>query len=195
MKGSLHTGEVMSAVVRRDGGLRTGRRVSHVFIIDPPARHTPLLVTDAAINLSPTLEDKVGVVADALDLARVLGVEVAKVAMLSAVETVTSKISSTIEAAAPCKMHIISKVAGDADILPVPGVEAGNMLAKQLRFLDKVEAAGIVLDARVILTGRAGSIPIRTAICAVAALLADARRTATAEAAAIVHEDLSKLKG
>jgi len=227
MKGSLHTDELMSAVLRRDTGLRTGRRVSHVFIMDAAAYHKPLFVTDAAINMFPTLEDKVDIVQNAVDLARVLGIEVPKVAILSAVETVSSKIPSTIDAAALCKMaergqitgavldgplaldgainrdaaavkHIVSKVAGDADILVVPDLEAGNLLAKQLTFLGNADAAGIVLGARVpiILTSRADGIRTRTASCAVAALLADARRAARAAiAAGAVAEDVSKLEG
>jgi len=211
MKGSLHTDELMSAVLRKDIGLRTGRRVSHVFVMDVPSYHKPLLVTDAAVNLFPTLEDKVDIVQNAIDLAHVLRIATPKVAILSAVETITSKIPSTIDAAALCKMadrgqitgalldgplaldnaisreaaeakNIVSEVAGDADILLVPDLEAGNMLAKELTFLAKADAAGIVLGARVpiILTSRADSVRTRMASCAIAAILVHARRMAKA---------------
>ena len=203
MKGSLHTDELMSEVMKRDTGLRTGRRVSHAFIMDVPTYPKPLVITDAAINIQPTLEDKVDIVQNAIDLARALGIEQPKVAILSAVETVTPKIPSTIEAAALCKMAergqitggvldgplaldnaisqeaarikgIDSPVAGHADILVVPDLEAGNMLAKNLSFLANADAAGIVLGARVpiILTSRADSVMTRMASCAVAALYA-----------------------
>jgi phosphate acetyltransferase/phosphate butyryltransferase len=205
MKGSLHTDELMAAVVKRDTGLRTERRVSHVFIMDVPTYHKPLAVTDAAVNIFPTLDDKRDIVQNAVDLLRGLGVERPKVAILSAVETVTSKIPSTIEAAALCKMAergqiegaildgplafdnaidaeaarikgIHSPVAGDADVLVVPDLEAGNMLAKNLTFLARADAAGIVLGARVpiILTSRADNQRTRMASCAVAALYARA---------------------
>lgn len=211
MKGSLHTDELMSAVVRKDTGLRTGRRVSHTFIMDVPSYHKPLFVTDAAVNLFPSLEDKVDIVQNAIDLAHVLRIATPKVAILSAVETITSKIPSTIDAAALCKMadrgqitgavldgplaldnaisrdaaeakRIVSEVAGDADILLVPDLEAGNMLAKELTFLAHADAAGIVLGARVpiILTSRADSVRTRLASCAVAAILVHARRVARA---------------
>lgn len=211
MKGSLHTDELMAEVVRRDTGIGTGRRISHVFIMDVPTYRKPLFVTDAAVNIFPTLEDKVDIVQNAIDLARVLWITNPKVAILSAVETITSKIPSTIEAAALCKMaergqitgavldgplgldnaisreaaavkRITSPVAGDADILLVPDLEAGNMLAKELTFLANADAAGIVLGARVpiILTSRADSVRTRMASCAVAALLARARRVAAA---------------
>src|SRR5262245_57834537 len=207
MKGSLHTDELMAAVVARETGLRTGRRISHVFIMDVPTYHKTLVVTDAAVNIFPSLEDKVDIVQNAIDLARSLGLERPNVAILSAVETVTPKIPSTIDAAALCKMSergqiagalldgplafdnaisaeaarekgIKSEVAGDPDILLVPDLEAGNMLAKQLTFLLGADAAGIVLGARVpiILTSRADSIRARLASCAVAMLLAHARR-------------------
>jgi phosphotransacetylase len=203
MKGSLHTDELMSEVMKRDTGLRTGRRVSHAFIMDVPTYPKPLVITDAAINIQPTLEDKRDIVQNAIDLVRALGIEQPKVAILSAVETVTPKIPSTIEAAALCKMAdrgqitggvldgplaldnaispeaarikgIDSAVAGYADILVVPDLEAGNMLAKNLTFLANADAAGIVLGARVpiILTSRADSVMTRTASCAVAALYA-----------------------
>ena len=206
MKGSLHTDELMAEVVKRDTGLRTDRRVSHAFIMDVPTYHKPLAVTDAAVNIFPTLDDKRDIVQNAVDLMRGLGVERPKVAILSAVETVTSKIPSTIEAAALCKMAergqiegaildgplafdnaisaeaarikgIHSPVAGDPDILVVPDLEAGNMLAKNLTFLARADAAGIVLGARVpiILTSRADNQRTRMASCAVAALFAHAR--------------------
>jgi phosphate acetyltransferase len=206
MKGSLHTDELMAAVVARETGLRTERRISHVFIMDVPTYHKALIVTDAAINIFPTLEDKMHIAQNAIDLAHALGMARPKVAILSAVETVTPKIPSTVEAAALCKMaergqitgglldgplafdNAISKeaaqtkgiksdVAGDPDILLVPDLEAGNMLAKQLTFLLKADAAGIVLGARVpiVLTSRADSLRTKLASCAVAALLAHAR--------------------
>ncbi|MBS0518477.1 MAG: phosphate acetyltransferase [Proteobacteria bacterium] len=209
MKGSLHTDELMAAVVSSDTGIRTARRISHVFIMDVPTYPKPLFITDAAVNISPTLEDKVDIVQNAIDLAHALRIETPKVAILSAVETVTSKIPSTIHAAALCKMaergqiqgalldgplafdnaiskeaaamkHIKSAVAGDADILLVPDLEAGNMLAKELTFLANADAAGIVLGARVpiILTSRADNVRTRMASCAVAALYAHAQRLA-----------------
>ena len=210
MKGSLHTDHLMHAVMKDGSGLRTARRVSHVFVLDVPAYPRMLMITDAAINIYPTLEDKVDIVRNAIELAQVLGVEEPKVAILSAVETVTPKIVSTLDAAALCKMadrgqitggvldgplafdnaidlkaaqikHIHSPVAGKADILLVPDLEAGNMLAKQLEYLARSEAAGIVLGARVpiILTSRADSAKARLASCAVGVLLAhDRRKTA-----------------
>jgi phosphate acetyltransferase len=207
MKGSLHTDELLGAVVARETGLRTGRRLSHVFIMDVPTYHKPLIVTDAAINIAPTLEDKVDICQNAIDLAISLGVERPKVAILAAVETVNSKMSATLDAAALCKMAergqitgglldgplafdnaiskdaaktkgIRSEVAGDPDILLVPDLEAGNMLAKQLIFLANADSAGIVLGARVpiILTSRADSVRSRIASCAAAVLAAHARR-------------------
>jgi len=207
MKGSLHTDELLSAVVAKETGLRTGRRISHVFIMDVPTYHKVLVVTDAAINIAPTLEDKVDICRNAIDLAIALGVKQPKVAILAAVETVTSKMPSTIDAAALCKMAdrgqitggildgplafdnaiskeaakvkgIRSEVAGDPDILLVPDLEAGNMLAKQLTFLANADSAGLVLGARVpiILTSRADSVRSRIASCAVAMLAAHARR-------------------
>ena len=178
MKGSLHTDELMSAIVSREGGLRTGRRISHVFVMDVPTYHKVLIVTDAAINIAPTLEDKVDICQNAIDLAISLGLEKPKVAILAAVETVTSKMQATLDAAALCKMSergqikgglldgplafdnaiskkaaetkgIQSKVAGDADILLTPDLESGNILAKQLSFLANADSAGIVLGARV----------------------------------------------
>jgi phosphate acetyltransferase len=202
MKGSLHTEEFMSAIVGEEK-LRTARRMSHVFVIDVPGYPRPLFVTDAAVIIYPTLEDKVDIVQNAIDLAHVLGVALPKVAILSAVETVSSKIRSTIDAAALCKMAdrgqitggildgplaydnavsaeaakakgIVSKVAGYADILVVPDLEAGNMLAKQLEYLARAEVAGIVVGARVpvILTSRADKTLARLSSCAIALLLA-----------------------
>jgi phosphate acetyltransferase/phosphate butyryltransferase len=207
MKGSLHTDELMAEVVRREGGLRTERRVSHVFVMDVPTYHKPLMITDAAVNIAPTLEDKRDIVQNAIDFAQALGIPRPKVAILSAVETVTTKIPSTIEAAALCKMAdrgqirggildgplafdnaisaeaartkgIVSPVAGDPDILVVPDLEAGNMLAKNLTFLSRADAAGVVLGARVpiILTSRADNERARIASSGVAALYAAARR-------------------
>ena len=178
MKGSLHTDELMAAVVASEGGLRTGRRISHVFVMDVPTYHKVLIVTDGAINIAPTLEDKVDICQNAIDLAISLGLSKPKVAILAAVETVTSKMPATIDAAALCKMAergqitgalldgplafdnaiskqaaetkgIRSEVAGDPDILLAPDLEAGNMLAKQLSFLANADSAGLVLGARV----------------------------------------------
>jgi phosphotransacetylase len=208
MKGSLHTDELMSAIVAREGGLRTARRISHAFVMDVPTYHKVLIVTDAAINIAPTLEDKVDICQNAIDLAISLGLERPKVAILAAVETVTSKMPATIDAAALCKMaergqikgglldgplafdNAISKeaaktkgiksdVAGDPDILLAPDLEAGNILAKQLSFLANADSAGMVLGARVpvILTSRADSVRSRIASCAVAMLVAHARRS------------------
>ena len=206
MKGSLHTDELMGAVVSRDGGLRTSRRISHCFVMDVPAIDRAVIVTDAAINIFPTLEDKVHIVQNAIDLCHALGFPNPRVAILSAMETVNPKVPSTIEAAALCKMadrgqitggildgplaldnaidlaaarikKIDSPVAGQADVLVVPDLEAGNMLAKSLSFMANADAAGIVLGARVpiILTSRADSVHTRLASCAVAALVAHAR--------------------
>ena len=207
MKGSLHTDELMSAVVPSATGLRTSRRISHVFVMDVPAYPRPLLVTDAAISIAPGLEEKVHIVQNAIDLAHVLGIATPKVAILSAVETINPKIQSTVDAAALCKMadrgqitgglldgplafdnaiseaaartkKIVSPVAGQADILLVPDLEAGNMVAKQLQYLAGADAAGIVLGARVpiVLTSRADSVRTRLASTAIMALVADARR-------------------
>jgi phosphate acetyltransferase len=207
MKGSLHTDELMGAVVRREGGLRTARRISHCFVMDVPGHETPLIITDAAVNIAPTLEDKVHIVQNAIDLARAMRLDPVRVAILSAMETVNPKVPSTIEAAALCKMadrgqitggivdgplaldnaidlgaakikKIQSPVAGQANVLVVPDLEAGNMLAKSLTFLADADAAGIVLGARVpvILTSRADSTITRLASCAVASLVADAQR-------------------
>jgi phosphotransacetylase len=178
MKGSLHTDELMAAVVARDGGLRTGRRISHVFVMDVPTYHKVFLVTDGAINISPTLEDKVDICQNAIDLLHSLGIKKPKVAILAAVETVTSKMPATVDASALCKMadrgqikgaildgplafdNAISKeaavtkgiqsdVAGDPDILLAPDLESANILAKQLTFLANADSAGLVLGARV----------------------------------------------
>ena len=203
MKGSLHTEELMHAVVDRDLGLRTARRISHVFAIDAPGYPRPLFVTDAAINIYPTLADKRDIIQNAIELAHALGVPEPRVAILSAVETVTESIRSTLDAAALCKMAdrgqitggildgplafdnavsaeaaktkgIVSPVAGRADILVVPDLEAGNMLAKQLEYLAEAQIAGIVLGARVpiILTSRADKTLARLGSCAIALLLA-----------------------
>ena len=207
MKGSLHTDELMRAVTSSSSGLRTGRRISHVFIVDVPSHPETLFITDAAINIFPDLDVKRDIVQNAIDLFTQVGLGTPRVAILSAVETVTSKIPSTIEAAALCKMAdrgqitggildgplafdnaidpeaakikgIQSPVAGRAQILVVPDLEAGNMLAKNLIFLSKADSAGIVLGARVpiILTSRADSVRSRMASCAAAVLYADARR-------------------
>jgi len=207
MKGSLHSDEILGAVVAKETGLRTGRRLSHVFLMDVPTYHKVLIVTDGAINIAPTLEDKVDICQNAIDLARSFGIERPKVAILAAVETVNSKMPATLDAAALCKMAergqikggllegplafdnaisveaartkgIHSEVAGDPDILLAPDLEAGNMVAKQLSFLARADSAGLVLGARVpvILTSRADSVRSRIASCAVAVLLAHARR-------------------
>ena len=215
MKGSLHTDELMGAVVARETGIRTERRLSHCCIMDVPGHTTPLIITDAAVNIAPSLEDKVDIVQNAIDLSHALGMDNPLVAILSAMETVNPKVPSTIEAAALCKMadrgqitggtldgplaldnaispeaaaikHIVSPVAGHANVLVVPDIEAGNMLAKALSFLGGAESAGIVLGARVpiILTSRADTAVTRVASCAVAVLVAAAARRAAAERAA-----------
>jgi len=202
MKGSLHTDEFMRAAMARETGLRTSRRISHVFVMDTPAYARTLMITDAAINIEPDLEDKVHIVQNAIDLAHALGIPEPKVALLSAVETVNPKIKSTLDAAALCKMadrgqitggildgplafdtavsvkaaaikKLVSPVTGQADILVVPDLESGNMLAKQLEYLGGAQLAGIVLGARVpvILTSRADSAETRLTSCAVAVLL------------------------
>jgi phosphate acetyltransferase len=207
MKGSLHTEEFLSAVLSPEGGLRTGRRISHAYMMDLPTYHKVLIITDAAINIAPTLEDKVDICQNAIDLAIALGVDRPKVAILGAVETVSSKMPATLDAAALCKMAdrgqilgavldgplafdnaisrkaaemkgIRSEVAGDPDILLVPDLETGNILAKLLSFLSGADGAGIVLGARVpiILTSRVDSIRSRIGSCAVAMLVAHARR-------------------
>ena len=211
MKGSLHTDELMGAVVAREGGIRTERRISHCFIMDVPGHSEPLIITDAAVNIAPDLDAKVDIIQNAIDLAHAMGAPEVRVAILSAMETVTAKVPSTIEAAALCKMaergqiagalldgplaldnaispeaaaikKIKSPVAGRANVLVVPDLEAGNMLAKSLSFLAGADAAGIVLGARVpiILTSRADSLLSRLASCAVAVMVAAARRKATA---------------
>ncbi len=203
MKGALHTDELLHEVMCADTGLRTGRRLSHVFVLDIPGYSRPLLVTDAAINIAPTLADKVCIVQNAIDLAHALGIKAPKVAILAAVETVNPAMPSTLDAAALCKMAdrgqitggtvdgplafdnavspaaaqekgIVSPVAGHADILVVPDIEAGNILVKQMTFMGGADAAGIVLGARVpiVLTSRADNTRTRLASCAVATILA-----------------------
>ena len=207
MKGSLHTDELMAAIVPHASGIRTARRISHCFVMDVPGHADPLIVTDAAVNILPTLDEKVDIVQNAIDLAHAMQFPEVRVAILSAMETINAKIPSTVEAAALCKMSergqitgalldgplaldnaisaeaarikgIVSRVAGRANVLVVPDLEAGNMLAKSLSFLAGADAAGIVLGARVpvILTSRADSLMTRLASCAVAALAAEARR-------------------
>ena len=202
MKGSLHTDELMKVAMTSDTGLRTNRRISHVFVMDTPAYPRTVLITDAAINIVPELEDKVDIIQNAIDLAHALGIPEPKVALLSAIETVNPKIKSTLDAAALCKMAdrgqitggildgplafdtavsakaseikgLVSPVTGQADILVVPDLESGNMLAKQLEYLGGAQLAGIVLGARVptILTSRADSAETRLTSCAVAVLL------------------------
>ncbi len=204
MKGKLHTDELMSAVVSREGGLRTDRRMSHVFAFDVPTYSRPLFITDAAININPDLETKADIIRNVIDLAHLLAIETPRVAILSAVETVTSKIESTLHAAALCKMAdrgqikgalldgplafdnaisedsvkikgIKSDVAGKAEVLVVPDIEAGNMLAKQLEYLANAEGAGIVLGAKVpvVLPSRADDAVSRLAACALAVMIAN----------------------
>ena len=211
MKGSLHTDELLAAVVSKATGLRTGRRISHVFVADVPSYPHPLMISDAAVNIEPTLEEKADIVQNAIDLAHAMGVPQPKVAILSAVETVTPKLQSTIDAACLCKMAdrgqikgglldgplafdnavslmaaqtkgIVSAVAGQADILVVPDIESGNMVAKQLEYLADALLCGIVLGARVpiVLTSRADNARTRTASCAIAQLLAHRKREASA---------------
>jgi phosphate acetyltransferase len=207
MKGSLHTDELMAEVVSKGAGLRTARRISHVFVMQVPGRDRLLLVTDAAVNIDPTLEDKADIVRNAIDLAIALGIETPRVAILSAVETVTSKLRSTLDAAALCKMAdrgqiggglldgplafdnavsleaartkgIDSPVAGRADILVVPDLESGNILAKQLEYFSGATAGGIVLGARVpiILSSRSDSPASRLLSCGLAVIMAGAAR-------------------
>jgi phosphate acetyltransferase len=214
MKGSLSTDELLGAVVKRDGGLRTERRLSHCFIMDVPNHSNVLIITDAAINIFPTLAEKVDIVQNAIDLAHALRIAQPKVAILSAMEKVSPGLQSTVEAAALCKMadrgqitgglldgplaldnaispeaakikNITGPVAGQADILVVPDLEAGNMLAKSLTFLMDADSAGVVLGARVpiTLTSRADSVQSRLASCAVAALVANWRRELTVKGA------------
>ncbi len=215
MKGSLHTDELMAEVVKKDTGLRTGRRISHCFVMDVPTHPDALIISDAAVNIAPTLEEKVDIVQNAIDLARALRFPEVRVAILSAMETVNPKVASTVEAAALCKMaergqitggvldgplaldnainpeaaeikKIVSPVAGRANVLIVPDLEAGNMLAKSLTFLANADSAGIVLGAKVpiILTSRADSAMARLASCAVAVLVVQARRESVAKAIA-----------
>ena len=215
MKGSLHTDELMHEVTAAETGLRTARRISHAFVMDVPTYTEPVIITDAAINIFPTLDDKRDICQNAIDLAQILGCPEPRVAVLSAVETVTAKIPSTLEAAALSKMadrgqitgglvdgplafdnavseqaaqekHIVSPVAGKANILLVPDLEAGNMLAKQLTFMSGADAAGVVLGARIpiILTSRADNLRTRLASAAVAVLMAHARRQTVPKAIA-----------
>jgi len=211
MKGSLHTDEFMAAVVAREGGLRTARRISHVFVLAVQTYPRLLMITDAAVNIEPTLTDKADIAQNAIDLARILGVEEPKVAILAAVETVNPNMRATLDAAALCKMAdrgqikgglldgplafdnaistiaaktkgIRSAVAGQADILLVPDLESGNMLAKQLEYLADAVAAGIVLGARIpiVLTSRADTAEARKVSCAIASRVASAARKVTA---------------
>jgi phosphate acetyltransferase len=215
MKGALHTDELMAEVVKRDTGLRTARRISHCFVMDVPSYEYALIISDAAVNIAPTLKDKVDIVQNAIDLAHALRQPEVRVAILSAMETVNPDVPSTIEAAALCKMadrgqitggildgplaldnainleaagikKIKSPVAGRANVLIVPDLEAGNMLAKSLSFLAKADSAGIVLGAKVpiMLTSRADSVMARLASCAVASLVAQQRRDIAAKAIA-----------
>ena len=215
MKGALHTDELMAEVVKRDTGLRTARRISHCFVMDVPSYATALIISDAAVNIAPSLKDKVDIVQNAIDLAHALRLPELRVAILSAMETVNPDVPSTVEAAALCKMadrgqitggildgplaldnainleaagikKIVSPVAGRANVLIVPDLEAGNMLAKSLSFLAQADCAGVVLGAKVpiILTSRADSVMARLASCAVAALVAQARRDSAAKAIA-----------
>jgi len=215
MKGSLHTDELMGAVVKKETGLRTARRISHCFVMDVPSYAETLIVTDAAINIAPTMADKVHIIQNAIDLAHALRFPEVRVAILSAMETVNPSVPSTVEAGALCKMadrgqitgaivdgplaldnaislesvkikKIESPVAGRANVLVVPDLEAGNMLAKSLSFLAGADAAGIVLGARVpiILTSRADSVQTRLASCGIAALVAQARRDTAIKAVA-----------
>jgi phosphate acetyltransferase len=215
MKGSLHTDELLGAVVKRETGLRTGRRISHCFVMDVPGHADALIISDAAVNIAPTLEVKADIVQNAIDLAHAIGAKEVRVAILSAMETVNPNVPSTIEAAALCKMadrgqitggildgplaldnaismeaaaikKIASPVAGRANVLIVPNLESGNMLAKSLSFLAQADSAGIVLGAKVpiILTSRADSVQARLASCAVAVMVVQARRDSAAKAIA-----------
>jgi phosphate butyryltransferase len=207
---------LLHAVLAPDSGLTTGRRLSHVYLMDVPSYPRPLLVTDAAVNIAPDLMQKRDIIQNAIDLAHIMGIAAPRVALLSAVEVVNPKLRSTLDAAALCKMadrgqitgglvdgplafdnaispqaaaekHIVSPVAGQADILVVPDLEAGNMLAKQLTFLGGADAAGVVLGARVpiILTSRADGERTRLASCAVAVLIARSRARVAAKAAGV----------
>jgi phosphate acetyltransferase len=210
MKGSLHTDELLGAVVKRETGLRTARRLSHCFVLDVPGHPQALIVSDAAVNIAPTLEEKVDIVQNAIDLVKAMRFPEARVAILSAIETVSQKLPSTVEAGARWQIaqrgprprggldgplaldnaiseeaaaikKIASPVAGRANVLIVPNLESGNMLAKSLSMLAHADTAGIVLGAKVpiILTSRADSVMARLASCAVASLVADARRRNT----------------
>ncbi len=212
MKGSLHTDELMGAVVARGTGIRTERRISHCFVLDVPGHPDALIITDAAVNIAPNLDDKADIIRNAIDLAHAMRFPEVRVAILSALETVSASVPSTVEAGALCKMAdrgqitgalldgplaldnainaeaaaikgIVSPVAGRANVLVAPDLEAGNMLAKSLSFLAGADAAGIVLGARVpiMLTSRADSLLTRLASCAVASLVAEARRAGTSK--------------
>jgi phosphate acetyltransferase/phosphate butyryltransferase len=207
MKGSLHTDELMGAVVAADTGLRTARRITHCFLMQTPAYPRPFIITDAAVNIAPTLDEKADIVRNAIALAQVIGVPTPRVAILAAVETVNSRMPATLDAAALCKMAdrgqitggvldgplafdnavsteaarmkgIKSDVAGRADVLVVPDLESGNMLAKQLEYLGGAASAGIVMGARVpiVLTSRSDSSESRIASCALAVLVAHRNR-------------------
>ena len=209
MKGDLHTDILMHAVVATSSGLRTARQISHAYFMDVPGFPRPLLMTDAAINITPGLAEKAGIVQNAIDLAHVLGTPQPRVAILAAVEVINPRMQATLDAAALCKMaergqitgglldgplafdnaidaaaavekHILSDVAGKADILVVPDIEAGNMLVKQLTFLSGAAAAGVVLGARVpiVLTSRADNAATRLASCALAVLMSRAAQQA-----------------
>jgi phosphate acetyltransferase len=215
MKGSLHTDELMADVVKRDTGLRTARRISHCFVLDIPTYKEAVIISDAAVNIAPTLEEKAGITQNAIDLAHALRFREVRVAILSATETVNPKVLSTVEAAALCKMadrgqitggvldgplaldnainlaaaeikKIASPVAGRANVLIVPDLESGNMLAKSLTFLAQAECAGIVVGAKVpiVLTSRADTVLARLASCAVAVLVAQSRREHASKAIA-----------
>jgi phosphate acetyltransferase len=215
MKGSLHSDELLGAVVKKEAGLRTGRRISHCFVMDVPGHPDALIISDAAVNIAPTLQVKADIVQNAIDLAHAIGAKEVRVAILSAMETVNPNVPSTIEAAALCKMadrgqitggildgplaldnaismeaaaikKIVSPVAGRANVLIVPDLESGNMLAKSLSFLAQADSAGIVLGAKVpiILTSRADSVQARLASCAVAVMVVQARRDSAAKAIA-----------
>ncbi|MDH4182506.1 MAG: phosphate acetyltransferase [Betaproteobacteria bacterium] len=213
MKGSLHTDELMGAVVRKEAGLRTSRRISHCFVMDVPSYAETLIISDAAVNIAPTMEDKVHIIQNAIDLAHAMRFAEVRVAILSAMETINPKVPSTVEAGALCKMadrgqitgaildgplaldnaisleskkikKIDSPVAGRANVLIAPDLEAGNMLAKSLSFMAGADAAGVVLGAKVpvILTSRADSVTTRLASCGIAALVAQVRREAAGRA-------------
>jgi phosphotransacetylase len=216
MKGSLHSDELLGAVVERESGLRTGRRISHVFIMDVPTYHKVLIVTDAAINIAPTLEDKVDICQNAIDLAISLGVRRPNVAILAAVETVTAKMPATLDAAALCKMAergqitgglvdgplafdnaisgaaaetkgIVSAVAGDPDILLAPDLEAGNMLAKELIFLANADSAGLVLGARIPIVLTSRADSVRSRIASCAVAALAAHARRTTDSKSMTH--------